>query len=278
MANTKISDFTAATALADTDLFVTGQEDASNEKLTGLLLGREMARVLSTGSATRSKFRWLSVTQIYIGSGEYHHEGTANQIVYWDSELTYTVVTNGAPDWVYIYLDDSAIVTAGVATITASEITDNATEPTWNAAKKGWYNGLDRCIFAVYLVANDVVEFFHDGDMVFHADEIENQAAIDIDAVFTDIGALIIPKFTTIGICKFEYNVFGQLWSWRTNGSAGAVGTSIGLLGAASGQKTIVSDIKVKTDGSQIIEVAASSSDTAKIIVDTQGWKFGVGM
>ena len=227
------------------------------------------------GLVVRSKFRWLSVTQIYIGSGEYHHEGTVDQKVYWDTELTYTVVTNGAPDWVYIYIDDSAVVTAGTDLLTNSEFIDSLTEPTWNAAKKGFYNGLDRCIFAVYLVANDVVEFFHDGDTVFFADSIENQAGIDIDTAFTDIGALIIPKFTTMGIVQFEADTAGQVWLWRTNGQSGASGHFLDNLASAthgSGGHPVI------TDASQVIEIKALNSDTAKIIMDTQGWKFPIGM
>lgn len=226
------------------------------------------------GLVVRSKFRWKSVTEIYIGSGEYHHEGTTDQKVYWDSELTYTVLTNGAPDWVYIYIDDSAVVTLGTNLLTNAEFIDNTTEPTWSPTKKGYYTGSDRAIYAVYLVANDVVEFSHEGNTVFHADAIENQAAVDIDTAWTDIGALIIPKFTTIGVVNFVQSVASTGWSWRTNGQTGATGHFI-MQGTGIIERR---GSEVITDSSQIIEVKATTSDTSQIACNTEGWRFPIGM
>lgn len=222
-----------------------------------------------TGMSVRSKFRWKSVTEIYIGAGNYDHEGTTHQSVYWDSELTYTVVTNGAPDWVYIYLDDSSIVTAGTNVISTSELIDSATVPTYSPTKKGLYNGNDRAIFAVYLVANDVVEFFHGSDTVLHADQIENQAAVDIDLVYTDIGALIIPDVATVGIISLITSGIKRTL-WRTNGQAGTVGHAFGSYLDQVG--TVV------TDASQVIEVKLAGDDATTVQSLTHGWKFPIGM
>ncbi|KKL18934.1 hypothetical protein LCGC14_2470540 [marine sediment metagenome] len=228
------------------------------------------------GWCQRPKFTWTNVNTIVIGPGSYHtFDGTNHRIVYWKSDLSYTVVTNGAPDWVYIYIDESAVdtlvVNAGSALLTATQFVDAATEPAWSAAKGGWYNSSDRCIFAGYSVANDIVEFFHDGDAVFFADGIENQAAVDIDDAYTDISALIIPKFTAHGIVELtSAGGGGPNWSWRTNGQAGGTGHIVG-----SG---IMPDVNVITDSSQVIEMIASISDAATIACTTEGWKFPVGM
>ncbi len=227
------------------------------------------------GWCQRPKFTWTNANTIVIGPGAYHtFDGTNHRIVYWISDLSYTVVTNGAPDWVYIYIDESAVdtlvVNAGSALLTATQFVDAATEPAWSAAKGGWYNGSDRCIFAGYSVANDIVEFFHDGDTVYFADAIVNEAADDIENVFEDIGALIIPKFSTIAIASFL--VTALTWQWRTNGQSGATGHEI----IADGQDRGAT-IEVMTDTSQLIEVKASASDASTLACKTEGWKFPVG-
>ena len=128
----------------------------------------------------------------------------------------------------------------------------------------------NRCIFAGYSVANDIVEFFHDGDTVYFADAIVNEAADDIEDIFEDIGALIIPKFSTIAIASFL--VSALTWQWRTNGQSGATGHEI----IADGQDRGAT-IEVMTDTSQLIEVKASASDASTLACKTEGWKFPVG-
>ncbi len=235
------------------------------------------------GFCVRPKFSWVNANTITIGPGAYHtFDGTNHRIDYWVSDLTYTVVTNGAPDWVYIYIDESAVdtrvVNAGSALLTTTQIIDNATEPVYSASKGGWYNGSDRCIFGVYSVANDVVEFFHDGNTVFFADAIENQAAVDIDNTFTDIGALIIPKFTTLGIVNLRWiNIdAASIWYWRTNGQTGATGKM--WIDATGARYTLLAIIQVITDDSQVIEIRKSTSDANTMACNTVGWKFPIGL
>ena len=64
------------------------------------------------GYVQRSKFAWTDADTITIGPGAYHHSGTTNQIVYWNSTLTKDLTVTGT-QWYYIYIDDSAIVTLG---------------------------------------------------------------------------------------------------------------------------------------------------------------------
>lgn len=99
---------------------------------------------------------------ITLTSAKYHHAGTTSQIVYWNSLLAFNLgnlAAGGDNDdsssiaaastWHYIYLDDSAIVTQGVGLIDADCFLNSTTAPTWSATGHGWYNGSDRCIFAV---------------------------------------------------------------------------------------------------------------------------------
>ncbi len=251
----------------------TAATETGNQLLAAISLLATQGSLL--GSLVRSKFRWKDADEIYIGAGTYNHEGTSGQMVYWDSELTYTFTALAASDWSYLYIDNSAIIILGSNLLTAAEFTDSITEPTFNPVKRGWYNGSDRCIFAVRTSgASAILEFFHDGNKVNFADGIENQAAIDIDDAFTDIGALIIPKFTTLGIAAFTLSVANGFWDWRTNGQSGATGHRIGAAQVVNPHTTH----EVITDSTQIIELKATVSDTAKIACTTEGWKFSNGI
>ena len=115
------------------------------------------------GYADRARFSWKDTDEIYIDPGAYEING---KIVWWDSQLTSDIGSPDASDWYYLYIDDSAIDESGV--ITTSELIWSNTEPAWSNSLHGWYNGNDRCIFAVYSDASShITEFFHDGDFVF---------------------------------------------------------------------------------------------------------------
>jgi len=241
---------------------------------------------LPKGYLQRSKFAYSSTVAITITAGIYEANG---ELYEWNSALTFTFGSGGsnadstnlgASDWFYVYLDDSAITTAGTNVLTASEIVDSTTEPTWSDAKHGWYNGNDRCIFAVYTDgSSQVTEFNHEGDTVMWADAVETQAAVDIDTTWTDIGALRIPAFTNLGIVSLIAETLGVAndWYWRTNGQTGTVGhQSVGHKDTNINNRISFGD--VITDSSQIIEVKNSVSGTETISCKTNGWKFPSGM
>ena len=244
---------------------------------------------IQRGFLVRPKFSWKDVNNVYLGPGAYHtFDGTNHRIVYWVSQLDYAWANKTATDWSYLYLDESAIDTmvgtAGAALITTTQLIDSTTEPAWDHSKGGWYNGSDRCIFANPCDGTpESLEFFHNGNLVLFADEINDQAAIDIDLTWTDIGTsaygdlpvankgLTIPKFATVAVVQ-SYTSANTIFVWRTNGQT-----------ASNGHQVHVSENRmpiheVITDSSQIIEYKKGSSDATTITIDTQGWKFPVGM
>ena len=121
-------------------------------------------------------FAWGSTSTITIDGFRFHHNGTSEQIVKSDSAaITFTFGANGdalgGSEWHYLYLDDSAIVTAGNATITNTQLLNSTEEPTWDADQLGWYGpGTsttetgDRCIGAFYSNSSNELDYFeHDG-------------------------------------------------------------------------------------------------------------------
>jgi len=220
------------------------------------------------GLVVRPNFVKKDADELYIPAGLYHHAGTVEQLVYWDTKLEYLFSNLAAGDWCHLYLDDTAIVTLGTNLLTKDQFIDSVTAPAWSESKHGWYNGDDRWIFAVY--HSSITEFIMDGDTVWWADGVETHAASDIDTVFTDIGALRIPDPARIGIVHFI--VTAQNWYWRTNGQTGAVGHFLG------GQNSrTMAGVEVITDSSWLIEIKAAGAGAETIACTTDGWKMPVG-
>jgi len=245
------------------------------------------------GYARRSKFRWKDANEIYIGAGVYHHEGTVNQLVYWASELTFVLgkvadggSNNSSDDLTasashYIYIDDTAVVTAGAKLLTETEFLNDTTAPTWSASKHGWYNGDDRCIFAVTTSgASAVLEFFQSEDCVMYADEHESAVtASDIDATWTDI-VLAMPGFSTRAIVAFaqlDDTASNRTLFWRTNGQTATVGHRV-VYNTANGDSESHNTSIVITDSTQKIEVKTNDTGTSLTRVSTDGWYFPEGM
>jgi hypothetical protein len=194
-------------------------------------------------------------------------------------------------DWSYVYLDDSAIVTADTNLITSSQLIDSTTEPAYSEAKSGWYNGSDLCIFAVMGENGSAVmgengsanirEFFHDGDCVYFANKIENYSAQAPSNVFADV-TLSGPKFATRHDTTFYgiwANAAGVWMRWRTNGQTGSTGHYVLELpvvdaGSLHATEVGVGGITVISDSSQKIEVCWDQATTNTITVSTDGWYF----
>jgi len=249
------------------------------------------------GYVTRPQFRWMDVVRIYIGEGAYSHNGTADQVVYWDSELTFTLESGGsngdsddygADGWHYIYIDDSAVVT------NASPLLDNTcflnltganADPVWNGAKRAWVGdgvgtatSSDRCIFAVYETGGGISYFSHDGgSLVTMVGETEDYASADPGTDFAAEVTLTIPAFSRKALCRFQLTFvdgapgYGY---WRNTASAGA-GHIIGTVEAGSTRSNVITDVLCNSALKIDIKVSAAS-DT--MIVNTSGWHLPNGM
>ena len=134
----------AATGTASATTFLRGDNawaaaGMTSGEIAALFTGYKIRPVFTRGSAT---------TMLLNGAFQYHHAGTTTQIVK-GANVTFTRSdTSGTAQFNYLYIDDSAVVTAGNNTITASQLISSPTAPTLNTAKGGFYNGNDRCIYA----------------------------------------------------------------------------------------------------------------------------------
>lgn len=237
------------------------------------------SNVLFPGLVIRPKFTYSDTDTILIQPSVYQHTGTTNQLVYWNSALTFDFANLAATDWSYLYLDDSAIVTADTNVITASELIDATAEPAWSDAKHGWYNGLDRCIFAVYTTAGSaILEFFHDGDFVLFADQISDLTATDITTDWSDEITLTVPIFVRRVLVHFHYRYVNvdQNAYWRTEGQTGTNGHNIGRASAAGPYAEFSTEVICSSNLK--IDVKDTAAATNELTELTKGWYFSNGM
>ena len=256
----------------------------------------------STHTERRAVFSYASDSVITIHPGaywcydKYCKWGTAG-------DVTSTQIASGSPvakDWYYLYLDYSEITSE--TELVAAKFIWSTTEPTWNDTPgyHGWYNGYDRCIFAVVGNAGgtDIVPFYHDGgDLVLYEDIIAGGqtsktaydfSSIDVDTTWTDV-YLQIPSFCTKALCTFNANygapqgnaTIGILY-WRTNAQSGTVGHT-GAQSYYAPAGTVVffqgsNTSPVLTDSAGIIEVKHGVSDTNTASIAADGYYFPVGM
>ena len=198
-----------ATVAAGSALDVTAYCDAAD-----LALLHSVGTTSLRGYTQRSKFAYSDADTITIGPGIYQHSGTVDQLVYWDSTLSFDS-TDADTHWYYLYIDDSAIVVSGTNALTASELTSSTTAPSWSDAKHGWYNGLDRCIFAYYVASGSIKGFIHDGgNYIGHIstseDDFKQSGNLSDGSAYNADAA--IPAFSTFG--KFEVRMSDEEDDW----------------------------------------------------------------
>jgi hypothetical protein len=236
------------------------------------------------GLVQRTKVTYSDTDTVTLTPAVYHHSGTLEQAVYWDATLTYDFGSGGsnaasddlgASQWHYVYIDDSAL---SGSTITAARLLNDTTAPSWSDGKHGYYNGNDRCIFAVLTNgSSQIIEFFHVNDYVNFADEISELSAQDIDTTFTDV-TLSAPGFSDSAVITFTLNSLNTNVEgyWRVNGQTGSSGHTIASV-ASSGEKTI-NTFRVITDSSQKIEIKLNTNGTDTVEVSTDGFYLPNGM
>ena len=280
MADVAISDLAALTSLAVGDLLlVTDDSESGAEKSKKITMATLRDYLLITGYYHRPQFIYKDADEIYVNAGFYD---VAGKFSAWASQLTLDIGTPSASTWYYVYLDYSAI-TSGTA-LTASEFIFSTTAPTWSNTYKGYYNGSDRCCFAVLTDASaNILEFDHIGNKIVFADSISERTYGAVTAnTWTDIDcATSIPGFSTSGLVTIyiqsRSTAAGSAY-WRKNGQSGSTGHYIGTVDRINTADTRVAWTgPVITDSSQIFEVKVTNYAHG-VSVDGHGWYLPAGM
>ena len=239
------------------------------------------------GLIVRPKFTWKDADEIYIDAGVYYHNGTTEQLLYWDSQITYQFTSLAVSDWSYLYFDNSAIVTADTNLIATGQLTDSITEPgAWSNTKHGRYNGEDLCFFAVLTgESGTILEFLHDGgDYVIHANSRIIRDIYDLDTTWVDVDcATSMPVFSAKAMVTTQLYVKTTDLTvsafWRVNGQSGTTGHYLtGLQRIGTDQMITSGGSMIMTDSSQIFEVKTSRDGDDTLGISLIGWYFPNGL
>jgi hypothetical protein len=231
--------------------------------------------VRSRGSLNRSQFDRSSDTVLLIGAGQYDHDGTTVQDVYWNSQISFTIGSGGSnsgssaagtSQWQYLYLDDSAIVTQGAALLDADCFLNSTTAPTYSQTKHGWYSGSDRCIFAFYIDSGgDIEQFDHDGGNLVLYENDFSEGSMTTTGSWTEKTLVGIPSFSARAEATFYVNgttpVAGPGYHyWRKNGSTGQH-----ILGRTEDDEAefTVNGVPIFTDSDHKIELYMGTTSTS---------------
>ena len=224
------------------------------------------------GYLERPVFAFVDTDTITIGPGVYHHMGTTDQFVHWDSTLTFNATLSGT-QFNYLYLDDSEIAKRGLSSITAQELVLSTTAPTYLARRHGWYNGLDRCIGAFRVTSDAFAGFYHDGgSFLQYATPLIDRGTSDLASAETV--AVSIPAVATRAIITFELAANG---AYLLNVGPDANG----LAGVGYGTASVTQRFRVETFVSSAREIYVTLSDytnTNSLNIRTNGWFFPAGM
>jgi hypothetical protein len=290
----KVTDNTNLTTLA-----TNGAETIEGASAWAMSYDNEVLELMSDGTnwkilrwnlpieTERGIFTYADATSYTVGSACYRLPSSLFQKVYWRGTLTLgpstwaagstAITTTG---WHYLYLDQSAIDAGSSPIIQDSHFLSSTTAPSYDTTYHGYYNGNDRCIFAVrFSAASTLVEFFHFGDrLVLFADAITDRAAADLDTVWTKV-TLSIPVLCRKAMVTFLYDANSQTTDlvWRINGQTGTTGHYVGI-GSATVSGDNYNTAIVITGPNQKIEVRTLTAVTAGCAVYADGWFLPKGM
>ena len=286
----KISELTDLNATpASDDKLIILDTSASQTKRVDYndFIGTTLLITMFQGCLQRPKFEYNDTTSILISSAWYEHNGTAQQILYWNAQLTYTFGSGGsnansddlgASEWHYLYIDDSEL---SGAEMVAGEFINTTTAPSWSEAKHGWYNGNDKCIGAFLTNASSqIIEFWHDGGEYFsYANSIEDRAYAVVASGFNAY-TLTLPDFgeDTPGEVVFVIaDASGNSTAyWRKTGSSATTGINVGVSASTYYGSYNGNSVKIFTDSSQQIDVNITPSGA--FAMHTSGYYFPRGM
>ena len=272
MANVAFSDLSALTDIATGDLLmVTDVSEAGAEQSKKITIANFMKGAGKFSDSRRAQILYSDKDTVTIRAGRYLHIGTITQMVYWNSALTYDFTGLSGSEIHYLYIDDSAVVTADTNLLTKTEFTNSTTAPSWSNATKGWYNGDDRCIFAVMCSGGEIMPFDHSTNLVTFRSVHTSRALADLGTSWTAV-ALKAPGFCDEALVTFENyhagtgrSIYGY---WRNTSGDGHLAWA-----TRSQYERDVNTVRVSCDSSQEIDIKNNdATGDQQVAVYTDGF------
>jgi len=236
------------------------------------------------GEVHRPKFSYAGTDSITITPGIYDMANKGKNVS-WDSTLTVTGLS-GTDEWVYIYLNDAGI---SGTTVTASEVIGSTTAPSWEDAKHGWYNGNNRCIFAVYFSGSNLERFFNNDNLVQYYATTVSGSNYEPNSTWT-ARTLKAPAFSNSSQVTFHARnsvgeTAGTAWYARTyTGLGGGASDGHFVCHSETSNEPVDSDhdsntLQLETDDNQRIEIYANATNQGQYLqVYSAGYYLPHGM
>lgn len=220
------------------------------------------------GKVERPWFQWGGANYLAIGHGGGYHLYGIGWVTIPMGSYAHTLTSLAASNWSYVYLDKSGFT--GPATLSSgSQIYDSVTLPVFSNTKGGWYNGDDRCIFAVRgLSGSSYVIFNQNNDYVGYDDritDVTNQAVVTTGTNH----ALTVPVFCLRAMATFvglRQTADATIFTRR-----GGVSTTGHPVVLASTSNYPINSVSCDLDGSNQINVY-SSVDGSNVTIQTDGF------
>lgn len=196
--------------------------------------------------AVPTKFTYTDSNTITLRPARYYHVGTTSQYVSWASDLAFDFGSGGSngessdlatDTWYGLYIDDSAVVSAGTGTITVAQLINSTTIPSWSDAKHGWYNGNDLCIgvFKTAASAAELIAFNHvQSGMIEWTENIGIHSAAGVSTTWVTLNPLLLPSCCSAAHCTFYIwgsSTESATYYYRSLGSSDTTGKTIDTRG-----------------------------------------------
>ena len=218
-------------------------------------------------------------TTVSITPGAYPYLG---RMVYWAGTYGFVFGSGGsngdsedlgASEWHYLYIDGSAIGSDNLIA-SASKFVNSTTAPTWSSTQKGWYNGADLCIFAVYTTVGSVITMFAmNKDLVQYQGEKGAFGPADVANDWSSTATFIVPAFCRQVLAKFLYdyqNADNTLYYRHPDATDG-----VAVLIVESAKNEMAFCVTpVITDENLQIEIKDALASTNAAFVSAIGWYF----
>lgn len=291
------TNFDVGSSLGSDITVIKDEDDQQSDSAVALLTQQSAKAYTDKAGQVRAKFTYNGGATAFtykVGSARYWHVGTRSQWVYWDAELTpAALAAPGANVWGYLYIDDSAVVTADTNLLTATELLWSTTAPTYSNAKGGWYNGDDKCVFMAPSNAannNFKIQWHEGGNLMQHDGSIEIRAAAELDGVAgsgwetvtATVGAPLLDDIRIqCGVRLYYSNGSGQLWV--RHGSSSGTGIFVCAEAGVGDIAGTVFDILANVNAGALEfsaenSFAGAADDDMGAQIWANGWYFPRGM
>jgi hypothetical protein len=287
-AGTTINEFSTDGTLSGNSDNAVPTEKAVKTYIDSLSSGALIWRTdLMPGFVIRSIFEWSDLDTILISGGGSWEISGKDKLYYTNAQITFDLgsggsnadssdISAGAADWHYLYIDYSTLTTT--QTLVAANFLNSTTEPSWDNTKCGWYNGNDRCIFALYDDGSSagLRQFYHiGGDFVIWDNPYTTNSGSAFNSTWLDIDT-INPVISYETLITIIFNYVDAAGSCLIRPDGNFSGTRFGYIAADNDRGSYFLRSQISDANLRCEITGPAGSNTVDVY--QRGWCMGRGL